>query len=63
MMDNNYLVARLASLLEEEDPLVNDLIIKIVREIGNKNLSVEAHAKRIERLLDRRLQEVGSEDV
>lgn len=59
-MSSNFLVAKLASLLEEEDPLVNELIIETVQEVESKNLSVEAHAKRVERMLDRKIQQVGS---
>lgn len=59
---DNVLIARLSSLLEEEDPLVLELIIETVRQVEDNPLSVEAHAKKIERILDRKLMQMGSGD-
>lgn len=55
-MIDNTLIAKLSSLLEEEDPQVHDLILETVRQVEkNQQLSVDAHAKKIERMLDRKL--------
>lgn len=55
-MTDNTLIAKLSSLLEEEDPQVHDLILETVSQVEkNQQLSVEAHAKKIERMLDRKL--------
>ncbi|GGH73277.1 hypothetical protein JOD43_000035 [Pullulanibacillus pueri] len=54
-MTDNALIARLSSLLEEEDPHVHDLILDTIRQVEKHPLSVEAHAKKIERMLDRKL--------
>lgn len=57
-MTDNILIAKLSSLLEEGDPRVHELILETVTQVEkNQNLSVEAHAKKIERLLDRNLIE------
>ncbi|KOY82170.1 hypothetical protein I6G82_00815 [Lysinibacillus macroides] len=59
-MGDNLLIAKLSSLLEEEDPLVNDLILETVKQVDKKKtLSVEAHAKKIERVLDNKLSQIG----
>lgn len=58
---NSVLIARLSSLLEEEDPLVLELIIETVKQVEeNEQLSVISHAKKLERVLDRKLMQVGS---
>ncbi|WP_043932434.1 hypothetical protein [Bacillus sp. EB01] len=56
---DNVLIARLSSLLEEEDPLVLELIIDTVKQVEESQLSVEAHAKKLERVLDRKLMQMG----
>lgn len=53
------LAAKLASLLESEDPLISELILETVSEVEKKAISVEALAKNIERLLDFKLQKMG----
>jgi hypothetical protein len=59
---DSVLLARLSSLLEEEDPLVLELILETVKQVEENQLSVEAHAKKIERILDRKLVQMGSGD-
>lgn len=55
-MTDNTLIAKLSSLLEDEDPQVHHLILETVSQVEkNQHLSVEAHAKKIERFLDRKL--------
>lgn len=58
-MDENILIAKLSSLLENETPLVGELILETVTDVDSRSLSVEAHGKRIERFLDRKLAEIG----
>ena len=60
-MTDTMLTAKLASLLEEEDPLIAELILETVHEVEEKPISVEAHAKNIERKLDRKLQKMGED--
>lgn len=57
-MKDNILIARLSSLLEEEDPFVKELILHTVEEVETKNLSVDAHARQIGRMLDFKLQQM-----
>lgn len=59
MMTDTMLTAKLASLLEDKDPLITELILETVQEVEQKSISVEAHAKNIERTLDRKLQKMG----
>lgn len=58
-MQDRMLAAKLASLLESEDPLISELILETVSEVEKKAISVEALAKNIERLLDFKLQKMG----
>ncbi len=61
-MKDNTLIAKLSSLLEEEDPQVHDLILETVSQVEkNQQLSVEAHSKKIERMLDRKLLSMEDE--
>lgn len=57
-MKDKILIARLSSLLEEKDPFVKELILHTVEEIETKNLSVDAHTRQIERMLDLKLQQM-----
>lgn len=61
-MDENILIAKLSSLLENEKPLVGELILETVNDVEARNLSTEAHGKRIERFLDQKLNELGGEE-
>lgn len=58
----NNLIARVSSLLEEEDPLVNELIIDTIRQVEGDYLSIETHARKIERMLDRKLKNQEGEE-
>lgn len=60
-MKNLNLTAKLASLLEDENPLVSYLILEAVNEVETKSISVEAHSRNIERKLDLKLQQMGGE--
>lgn len=60
-MKNSNLTAKLASLLEDENPLVSYLILETVNEVETKSISVEAHSRNIERKLDLKLQQMGGE--
>lgn len=60
-MKNLNLTAKLASLLEDENPLVSYLILETVNEVETKSISVEAHSRNIERKLDLKLQQMGGE--
>lgn len=60
-MKDNVLIAKLSSLLEEEDPLVGELILDTINEVESRSLSVEAHAKKIERMLDHKLRTIEGE--
>ena len=61
-MNENILIAKLSSLLEKEDPLVSELILETVNDVESRTLSTEAHAKRMERLLDQRLSRIEGEE-
>lgn len=60
-MKNSNLTAKLASLLEDENPLVSYLILETINEVETKSISVEAHSRNIERKLDLKLQQMGGE--
>lgn len=57
-MTDHMLMAKVSSLLEKEDPFISDLILKTIKEVEEKPISVEAHVKNMERYLDRKMQEV-----
>ena len=61
MINDNILVAKLSSLLEDEDPLVNELILETLQEVEMRQISVEAHVKKAERMLDRKLANLGDD--
>jgi len=62
-MKDTMLTAKLASLLEHEDPLITELILETVTDVEQKQISVEAHAKNIERMLDYQLQKIGRDQM
>lgn len=61
-MNDNMLLAKLSSLLEDENPFVSELILETVKEVELRAISVDAHAKKIERILDMKLQRVGGDE-
>lgn len=60
-MEKSPLIAKLASILENENPLVSYLILETVSEVEEKAISVEAHSRNIERKLDLKLQQMGGD--
>ncbi len=61
-MNNSILVAKLSVLLEDEEPLVSEMILETVQEVESKSLSVEAHIKKTERSLDQKLRHIGEDN-
>lgn len=61
-MIENILIAKLSSLLEKENPLVSELILETVIDVEAKSLSIETHAKSVERKLDLRLSQIEGEE-
>lgn len=60
-MSDTMLIAKLASLLEEEDPFISEIILETVKDVEEHDISVEAHARKLERRLDYELQRMGDE--
>jgi hypothetical protein len=58
---NSNLIARVSSLLEEEDPIIYELIMETIAQVSVSPISPEGHSKKIERLLDRKLKNRGGE--
>lgn len=60
-MIENILIAKLSSLLERENLLVSELILQTVIDVESRTLSIETHAKSVERQLDLRLSQLEGE--
>ncbi|RLQ93626.1 hypothetical protein [Falsibacillus albus] len=56
------LIARVSSLLEEEDPIVHELIMETILQVSASPISPEAHSKKIDRLLERKLKSRGGNE-
>lgn len=61
-MSDTMLIAKLSSLLDSEDPFISEIILETVKDVEQNDISVEAHSKKLERMLDYKLQQIGGED-
>ncbi|MBU5465813.1 hypothetical protein KQI49_03095 [Virgibacillus sp. MSJ-26] len=60
-MTDHVLTAKISILLEDEDPLVSDLILETIKQVETKPISIEAHAKNMQRYLDMKVEQKGDE--
>ncbi|MCD5324457.1 MULTISPECIES: hypothetical protein [Pontibacillus] len=59
MNHEHDLIQKMKELVDEEDPLVRQVVSLTLDEVNNRSLSVEATAKRMERKIDGMLQQDG----
>lgn len=61
-MEDNILITKISKLLVNEEDLVQELILEAVNGVATSNLSIDAHSKKLERYIDRKLKEVEEEE-
>jgi hypothetical protein len=54
--NNNYLVEKIKEFVQDKDEFTKSLIIKTFELVQERNLSVEALAKKVDREIDRMLR-------
>jgi len=57
MNQEHELTNKLKQFLEEEDPLVQEVVSMTLDEVQKRSLSTEATGKRVERKIDQKLQQ------
>jgi len=56
-MTDSIFTAKISALLEDEDPLIRNLIFETIKEIDEKPISVQAHVQNMKRYLDTKMKE------
>ncbi|MGG1558228.1 MULTISPECIES: hypothetical protein [Anoxybacillaceae] len=54
--NNNYLVEKIKEFVQDKDEFTKSLILKTFELVQERNLSVEALAKKVDREIDRMLR-------
>ncbi|REK60070.1 MAG: hypothetical protein C6P36_00650 [Geobacillus sp.] len=54
--NNNYLVEKIKEFVQDKDEFTKSLIVKTFELVQERNLSVEALAKKVDREIDRMLR-------